>query len=127
MTTWTPAPAADRVYAGHGDDIVRGGDDNDVLYGDYGNDILLGEDGNDRLYGLAGRDLLIGGLGADILDGGRHDDILIAAITDHDTNDLSLKAILDEWTAKSSYGSRVEKIRGLGDRQGWTQHLHCSR
>ena len=37
------------------------------------------------------------------------------AITDHDTNDLSLKAILDEWTAKSSYGRRVEKIRGLGD------------
>lgn len=62
------------IYAGDGDDIVRGGKGSDEIYGGRGHDLLAGRDGDDWLYGQAGKDKLRGGRGHDILRGGRHGD-----------------------------------------------------
>lgn len=102
----------DHVDAGSGNDLVRGGNGNDYINGASGHDILLGEAGRDRLIGSGGRDLLIGGLDKDQLIGGGDQDLLIGGVTDHDSNDTGLKAILAEWASGASYADRVAKIRG---------------
>jgi Ca2+-binding RTX toxin-like protein len=61
------SPLADNVFAGAGNDFVRGhgaGDD------------LRGEEGDDELWGDAGADFLFGGIGDDTLRGGLDDDEL---------------------------------------------------
>jgi Ca2+-binding RTX toxin-like protein len=64
----------DVVFAGGGNDSIRGSEDRDYLFGEDGNDTIRGlggndvifaGDGDDRLLGLAGDDFLDGGAGAD--------------------------------------------------------------
>jgi Ca2+-binding RTX toxin-like protein len=62
------------IYAGAGNDEVRGLGSNDTIWGGTGNDRLFGGDGDDKLNGEAGDDLLNGGAGADVLDGGEGTD-----------------------------------------------------
>ncbi len=68
--------AADKIWAGAGDDIVNGGAGNDTLYGGDGADVLLGGLGDDILDGGSGNDMLRGAEGADVLFGGLGDDLL---------------------------------------------------
>ena len=55
----------DQIFAGPGNDVVRGLAGNDRLDGGDGNDKLIGGDGNDTLIGRAGRDTLYGQNGND--------------------------------------------------------------
>ena len=64
------------VYAGPGDDYVRGGDANDTVDGGTGNDTLSGSGGDDALYGGDGNDDLYGSADADTLSGGDGNDYL---------------------------------------------------
>lgn len=66
----------DRIYGGAGDDWISGGDGRDYIDAGPGNDTVLGGRGNDTIYGLDGDDHLVGGPGNDYLEGGRGDDIL---------------------------------------------------
>jgi Ca2+-binding RTX toxin-like protein len=68
------------IYAGAGEDYVKGTDRDDVIYagsgsdkvfGNSGNDILFGGFGNDKLSGGKGDDIIVGGYGADFLSGGK--------------------------------------------------------
>lgn len=70
---------ADYVFAGAGNDEVRGGDGSDVLLAGSGNDSVFGNTGTDLIYGGDGddniqagqdNDTVYGGLGQDTLDGG---------------------------------------------------------
>jgi Ca2+-binding RTX toxin-like protein len=92
------------VYAGAGDDRVRGGG---------GNDVLLGEAGRDLLVGGGGRDVMIGGLGADRMVGDRADDILIAGTTAFDADVAALRAIQGTWTSSSSYEARTATLQAV--------------
>lgn len=65
------------IYAGGGNDVVRGGAGADRLYGEGGNDELHGNAGNDVLHGGVGHDRLFGGLGNDVLVGGPGNDLLV--------------------------------------------------
>jgi Ca2+-binding RTX toxin-like protein len=57
------------------DGYVVGGDGNDTLFGnDSADDQVFAGGGNDMLRGLAGNDFLDGGLGNDTMSGGRGDD-----------------------------------------------------
>ena len=85
-----------RVYAGDGDDVVRGaqlaygssGDDRivgtrsltygDELHGGSGKDVLRGLDGTDHLFGDDNADFLDGGPGSDIGHGGDGTDTCVA-------------------------------------------------
>jgi len=102
----------DTLYGGLGDDLLNGGSGNDRLYGHSGNDQLSGGDGHDKLYGGSDRDLLIGGLGMDYLYGGSDDDILIGGTTEHDTDDVALLAILDEWNRLAPSDDRIDHLDG---------------
>ena len=53
------------IYAGGGNDTVRGASGDDVLYGEDGDDIICGEAGDDKIYGGRGNDTLQGGAGND--------------------------------------------------------------
>jgi Ca2+-binding RTX toxin-like protein len=55
------------IYAGGGNDRIRGGAGNDFLWGQSGNDQLKGETGDDVLSGDAGDDVLWGGNSTDTL------------------------------------------------------------
>ena len=86
-----------RVFAGSGNDTVRGTLGNDEIFGQDGNDSLDGNGGNDLIEGGAGNDYLMGGTGiaysqavqdagrfdADTLLGGDGDDTLSGGL---DTN-----------------------------------------
>ena len=83
------------IYAGDGDDTVRGSNQDDKLYGQGGNDLMVGfsgddlieggagddliegESGNDRLFGQEGKDQLGGGEGDDYIVGGKGNDVLL--------------------------------------------------
>ena len=95
------------IWAGAGNDSVRGGGGNDVLIGGAGDDLLAGGDG---------RDLLVGGLGADKLVGDAADDILVAGYTDHDNNAAALYRVMAEWTRMdATFATRVADLRaGVG-------------
>ena len=56
----------DTIYAGEGNDAVRGGADSDLIYGGLGNDNLFGDTGFDVIFGGAGNDKLTGGGDADV-------------------------------------------------------------
>jgi len=60
------------IFAGNGDDTVRGSQANSSSFGDF----IYGDLGNDTLFGFGGRDHLYGGDGNDILDGGEGNDYL---------------------------------------------------
>src|SRR5947199_7766373 len=60
----------DKIHGGVGNDRLFGGAGNDLLDGGGGKDRLDGGAGNDRLVGRAGNDVLLGGAGSDRLDGG---------------------------------------------------------
>ncbi|WP_126976563.1 Hint domain-containing protein [Frigidibacter oleivorans] len=74
--TAVPAPDADVVTGGGGNDTIAGGFGNDTLSGNDGNDSLSGDDGNDSLSGGAGADTLSGGAGNDTLLGDDGNDSL---------------------------------------------------
>lgn len=54
--------------------------------------------------------MLIGGTGADRLVGDADDDILIAGYTLYDINQMTLAAVMAEWTSTRSYSQRVANI-----------------
>jgi Ca2+-binding RTX toxin-like protein len=56
------------VFAGAGDDTIRGGSGDDVFFANYP------DDGDDTLFGGAGRDLFYYGSGSDAIDGGEGGD-----------------------------------------------------
>jgi Ca2+-binding RTX toxin-like protein len=64
------------IYAGDGNDTVKGGDGPDNIYGGAGNDLIQGNAGNDRIFGEDGHDILRGQDGDDYLYGGRGNDWL---------------------------------------------------
>ena len=66
----------DLLFGGAGNDQLDGGSGHDRLFGEAGDDSLVGGAGNDRLYGGLGNDLMWGGSGNDILFGGLGDDTL---------------------------------------------------
>lgn len=88
------AELADRIYAGPGDDELRGYDGADTLSGDdgfdtifggiggdlidggFGDDDIFGYDGNDRIFGGSGFDLIYGELGSDIVFAEAGDDFI---------------------------------------------------
>ena len=45
------SPLRDRIYAGRGDDVVRGFGGNDKIVGESGRDTIIGGEGNDVLTG----------------------------------------------------------------------------
>ena len=64
------------VYAGDGNDVVRGSAFADVIDGGIGDDKLNGGGGNDLVTGDAGDDTLLGGRGRDTLQSGDGNDVL---------------------------------------------------
>ena len=71
------SPTASRVvFAGLGDDFVRGSQNQDALYGNDGNDTLYGKGGSDVVNGGNGNDFLSGGAGIDVLNEVSGDDIM---------------------------------------------------
>ncbi|MEZ5864664.1 MAG: hypothetical protein R3D25_11610 [Geminicoccaceae bacterium] len=71
------------LYAGGGNDVLRGGAGDDTLYAGAGQDVLFGEAGDDVLYGGDGDSELHGGEGDDLYvfglaEGGR------ATVFDHE-------------------------------------------
>jgi Ca2+-binding RTX toxin-like protein len=74
------------VYAGAGNDYVKGTDQDDVIYGGSGKDKIIGNNGadvifggfgDDRIDGGKGNDIIIGGYGADIMTGGKGHDTFV--------------------------------------------------
>jgi Ca2+-binding RTX toxin-like protein len=76
--------AADVIYAGAGNDFIRGGRGDDAIYGEGDRDDIAGESGADVIFGgegnddLAGDAAYIGGAehGADYIDGGGGNDTI---------------------------------------------------
>jgi Ca2+-binding RTX toxin-like protein len=66
--------SAERVFAGAGNDTIRGGGGDDLLYGQQGNDQQYGDAGNDLMDAGLGDDTLFGGDGNDVLGGAAGDD-----------------------------------------------------
>jgi Ca2+-binding RTX toxin-like protein len=99
------------------------------LYGGYsgnnrlqaggGNDVLVGGIGNDTLSGGGGRDLLVGEGGNDLLKGNNGDDILIGGVTVYDFDEVSLTAIMAEWTSADDYATRVNELVNGGGLNGY--------
>jgi hypothetical protein len=69
----------DTVRGGGGDDVLDGGSGHDTLEGNAGDDVLVGGAGNDIVKGGAGEDILVKGSGTDTLDGGAGDDEFIGS------------------------------------------------
>jgi len=57
--------AADKIFAGRGDDDIFGQAGTDVLYGGGGNDKLVGGPGEDELFGSGGNDVIVVASGPD--------------------------------------------------------------
>ncbi len=70
-------PQHNRLYGGHGDDVILAGNAGDVLWGDFKpsgqptsqRDALVGGPGSDFIYAGHGRNLISGGAGMDIIHG----------------------------------------------------------
>ena len=86
----------DTLKGGSGNDWLDGGSGNDALEGNAGNDVLIGGTGNDTVRGGSGEDLLVKGSGSDSLDGGHGDDTSISA--DHLSSYTQPLPIID-WAA----------------------------
>ena len=69
----------DTLKGGSGNDWLDGGSGNDALEGNAGNDVLIGGTGSDTVKGGSGEDLLVKGSGSDWLDGSHGDDNYISA------------------------------------------------
>jgi uncharacterized delta-60 repeat protein len=104
--------------------LVGGISGNNYLQGGGGNDVLIGGFGNDTLLAGNGRDLLIGNGGNDVLRGQGGDDILIAAATSYGAgtfiDEVSLAALMAEWTSADSYATRVNDLVNGGGLNGAT-------
>ena len=68
--------AANRIFAGLGNDTVDGGGGDDYLRGDAGDDSIIGGAGFDDINGNQGDDTLRGGDGPDWVVGGQGNDML---------------------------------------------------
>lgn len=77
------------IFAGNGDDLLRGGMTSEAFYGEGGNDVLtgggnrdflFGGDGNDTVNGVGASDVLSGGLGDDVIIGGNSNDVLTETV-----------------------------------------------
>ncbi len=90
---------------------VMGGNLGDTIVGNSLNNVLLGFAGDDVISGSFGRDLMIGGTGGDTLTGLSGDDLLIAGITIYDSNNSSLRIILNSWTSANPYLTRINTLR----------------
>lgn len=91
------------VYAGAGNDDVKGTDRDDVIYGGSGNDKIFGNNGDDIIFGGFGSDridagkgddIVVGGYGADILTGGKGHDAF-KFLSELDSPSCSRDIILD--------------------------------
>lgn len=71
-----PGAIASAVFAGEGNDLMRGGLGDDVFNGNQGNDSIFGGNGNDTLSGGKNHDLVQGGSGDDVIMGGQGRDTL---------------------------------------------------
>lgn len=112
------------VFGGDGNDYVavsslvstpawlNGGAGNDTLIAGGGHSLLMGGDGNDQLFAGWGRGILIGGRGSDSLFGGFGEGLLIGGVTDLDSNETALGAILNEWNSPAVYEVRVQHLLG---------------
>jgi Ca2+-binding RTX toxin-like protein len=101
----TNAGVRDVVYAGGGDDWVRGADrqaadPGDLICGGIGNDNLRGGLGNDKINGGDGHDTVIGYFGVDVLQGNAGNDHMNDADGD------------DDWY--DSYDPGTDTMRGGG-------------
>lgn len=65
------------IFAGAGNDTVRGGNADDAVNGGAGNDSILGGGGDDTLVGGEGNDTFVGGAGDDTLFGGPGADLYV--------------------------------------------------
>lgn len=72
----------ENLYAGHGNDQMRGNDANNQIFGNDGSDTIEGGKGNDTLDGGNGYDVLVGGLSNDNLFGGADGDWLNGELGD---------------------------------------------
>jgi hypothetical protein len=98
------------LYAGDGDDRLKGGG---------GHDVLLGQGGDDLLVGGGGRDLLVGGAGADRIVGNADDDILIAGVLLFEADADKLCAVMKEWTrTDKTAAERVNNLKNGGGLNG---------
>ena len=90
------------IYAGGGNDTVRGASGDDVLYGEDGDDIICGEAGDDKIYGGRGNDTLQGGVGNDTYYFGLGDgnDTIIDSASNDEMNTVVLGSGI---TAESLY------------------------
>jgi Ca2+-binding RTX toxin-like protein len=112
------------VYDGNGNDSIRiqhlinkeaflfGEAGKDTIKAGGGRSVLVGGSGDDSLTGGKRRDVLIGGLGRDAITGVVGDDIMIAGTTDHDTNEMALCEILEEWSSGDDYSTRRATLSG---------------
>lgn len=80
-----------QIFAGNGDDVIKGKDGNDILSGQGGDDrliagsgtdLLAGGDGSDVLIGLGGNDSLNGNNDRDFIYGGQGDDTVRGGLGD---------------------------------------------
>jgi Ca2+-binding RTX toxin-like protein len=115
------------VNAGDGNDSVVSDGDESVIQGGAGNDylalgtdagVLVGGSGNDTLKGNNHYDVLIGGTGKDSMSGGSGEDIMIGGTTAYDTDQVALRAILDEWRSGNSRTSRINSLINGGGING---------
>jgi Ca2+-binding RTX toxin-like protein len=103
------------LFAGDGDNFLRGGGGDNVLVGGRGRNTLIG--GN-------GRDLLIGGAGKDILEGKGGSDLLIGGFTAFDHEEAALMAIMHEWTSDHDLATRIANLSGTGSGASFDQRLN---
>jgi uncharacterized delta-60 repeat protein len=82
---------------------------NDRLRGGGGNDVLLAYCPGTQLDGGGGRNFLMGAGGDRLVSGGQ--DILIAGSTYY-TDEVSLAAIMAEWTSADSLAARIANLSG---------------
>lgn len=105
INAWRVKNVPVRVFAGDGNDYIRGSGLNDIL---------IGGNGDDHIDGSGGNDLIIGGAGSDELHGQSGDDIFVADGTIYDGNSVSSQAsladLLDVWSTGGDYAARVAAI-----------------
>jgi cysteinyl-tRNA synthetase, unknown class len=74
--------AAQRLFGGSNNDVIKTGAGNDYVVGSRGNDILVTGSGDDIVYGEWDRDYIDGGDGNDMLWGNDDDDTLLGGAGD---------------------------------------------